>query len=169
MAHFKKSGGFKKPFQKRSFGDRPSFGGGKSFGGGGKDGQKEMHAATCSTCGTACEVPFRPAGDRPIYCRNCFGGKSEAPRGDFNRRDDKRSFEPRRQAPSFNAHNSQVPRPQGDVRIDELKRQIDAVHNKLDVVVKMIEKLSVPAAVTVEEAAPEAPVKKAVKAKKAKK
>ncbi|HWR44220.1 zinc-ribbon domain containing protein [Sporomusa sp.] len=34
--------------------------------------QREMHAVTCSECGKQTEVPFRPSGDRPVYCRDCF-------------------------------------------------------------------------------------------------
>ncbi len=34
---------------------------------------REMHAVTCSACGRETEVPFRPSGDRPVYCRDCFG------------------------------------------------------------------------------------------------
>ncbi|MBP2636665.1 MAG: CxxC-x17-CxxC domain protein [Firmicutes bacterium] len=33
---------------------------------------REMHAVTCSECGKETEVPFRPSGDRPVYCRDCF-------------------------------------------------------------------------------------------------
>jgi CxxC-x17-CxxC domain-containing protein len=32
-----------------------------------------MHAATCAECGVETEVPFRPSGERPVYCRDCFG------------------------------------------------------------------------------------------------
>ena len=35
-------------------------------------GPREMHKATCSECGKECEVPFKPSGDRPVYCRDCF-------------------------------------------------------------------------------------------------
>ena len=34
--------------------------------------QREMHEATCAACGTRTQVPFRPSGDRPVYCRDCF-------------------------------------------------------------------------------------------------
>jgi CxxC-x17-CxxC domain-containing protein len=53
------------------------YGGGGSYGGG-RDGgygsrpQREMHDVTCASCGTATQVPFKPSGDRPVYCRNCF-------------------------------------------------------------------------------------------------
>jgi CxxC-x17-CxxC domain-containing protein len=49
----------------------------------GRDNRKEdrqMHRATCSDCGKNCEVPFRPTGDKPIYCSNCFQ-REESPRG----------------------------------------------------------------------------------------
>ncbi|HMK46364.1 MAG TPA: CxxC-x17-CxxC domain-containing protein [Methanocella sp.] len=36
------------------------------------DGPREMHKATCSDCGKECEVPFKPAEDRPVYCRDCL-------------------------------------------------------------------------------------------------
>ncbi|MFA5881003.1 MAG: zinc-ribbon domain containing protein [Eubacteriales bacterium] len=34
--------------------------------------QREMHDATCAHCGVETQVPFRPSGDRPVYCRDCF-------------------------------------------------------------------------------------------------
>jgi len=49
-----------RPFR-RSFGNR-------RFGGG----PREMHKATCAECGKECEVPFKPRGDRPVYCKECF-------------------------------------------------------------------------------------------------
>lgn len=33
---------------------------------------RPMHKAVCADCGKNCEVPFRPSGDRPVYCKNCF-------------------------------------------------------------------------------------------------
>ena len=41
-------------------------------GGGGFGGPREMHPAVCSACGKQTEVPFKPSGDRPVYCRECF-------------------------------------------------------------------------------------------------
>jgi CxxC-x17-CxxC domain-containing protein len=43
-------------------------GGGGGFGGG----SREMHKATCEECKKECEVPFKPSGDRPVYCKDCF-------------------------------------------------------------------------------------------------
>lgn len=41
-------------------------------GGFGNRPQREMHNATCAACGVETQVPFRPSGDRPVYCRDCF-------------------------------------------------------------------------------------------------
>jgi CxxC-x17-CxxC domain-containing protein len=35
--------------------------------------RREMFKATCSDCGGVAELPFNPSGDRPVYCRDCFG------------------------------------------------------------------------------------------------
>ncbi len=44
-------------------------------GGGGFDRPaREMHPAVCAQCGTDTMVPFRPRGDRPVYCSDCFSG-----------------------------------------------------------------------------------------------
>ncbi|MAG59621.1 hypothetical protein CMO96_02415 [Candidatus Woesebacteria bacterium] len=54
-------------------------GGGNYRGGGGYRGRdserREMHKAVCNECGKTCEVPFRPTGEKPVYCSNCFEGK----------------------------------------------------------------------------------------------
>ena len=35
-------------------------------------GEREMHPAVCAQCGAETTVPFRPRGDRPVYCSDCF-------------------------------------------------------------------------------------------------
>lgn len=44
--------------------------------GGGRNGAappvRPMHAATCSDCGKECQVPFKPRGDKPVYCSDCY-------------------------------------------------------------------------------------------------
>lgn len=37
-----------------------------------------MHKATCSDCGKECEVPFRPTGERPVFCNDCFRNHRDA-------------------------------------------------------------------------------------------
>ncbi len=52
-------------------------GGRGGFGGGRDRGLVTMHQAICAQCGKSCEVPFRPTGDKPVYCNVCFGGRKE--------------------------------------------------------------------------------------------
>jgi len=33
---------------------------------------KELHSATCSQCKQTCEVPFKPAGNLPVFCSVCY-------------------------------------------------------------------------------------------------
>jgi len=55
--------------------------GGRSFGGRDRDSGRfgrgerrplEMHEVICAKCGKETEVPFKPTGDKPVYCRDCF-------------------------------------------------------------------------------------------------
>jgi CxxC-x17-CxxC domain-containing protein len=41
-------------------------------GGGFSSGPREMYPITCAECGNEAMVPFRPRGDRPVYCSDCF-------------------------------------------------------------------------------------------------
>ena len=54
------------------------------FGGGGFDrGPREMHSVVCAECGKDTTVPFKPRGDRPVYCSDCYsrqGGRSTSSR-----------------------------------------------------------------------------------------
>jgi len=62
------SGGFNRD---RGFGGRKKFGG--------RDGGRPaMHRATCSECGDNCELPFKPTGDRPVFCSDCFGKQNNS-------------------------------------------------------------------------------------------
>lgn len=46
------------------------------FASGGYDrGAREMFSATCATCGREAQVPFRPNGTKPVYCRECFASQ----------------------------------------------------------------------------------------------
>lgn len=33
---------------------------------------RELHEAVCSACGMTTQVPFKPSGMKPVYCRACF-------------------------------------------------------------------------------------------------
>jgi len=59
----------------RSSGGRGGYGRGGGGGGGRggfSSGPRQMFPATCAQCGQQTEVPFKPSGSRPVYCRECF-------------------------------------------------------------------------------------------------
>jgi CxxC-x17-CxxC domain-containing protein len=140
-----------------------------------------MHKAVCDECHKSCEVPFRPSGDKPIYCSDCFSSKRDdgdrAPRREFNDRPaPRREFNdrpaPRREfndrpAPSFN-------KPAAPAN-DDVKRQLSEMNSKLDRLINSIEKLAQPKTavaqvvakpvVKVAPAVVKAPIKKVVAAK----
>lgn len=97
--------GDKRGYGARSGAGGRSFGGGdRKFGGGGKfssgksGGRPFMYDAICSKCGKPCQLPFKPTGERPVFCSNCFdkqAGKTSARTGE-------RSFDrPKFGRPSF--------------------------------------------------------------------
>lgn len=44
----------------------------------GGGGPREMFEVTCSNCGNLAQVPFKPRGDRPVLCRDCFDKQRQA-------------------------------------------------------------------------------------------
>lgn len=39
---------------------------------------RPSYGAVCAECGVETTVPFRPRGDRPVYCRVCYTAKVPA-------------------------------------------------------------------------------------------
>jgi CxxC-x17-CxxC domain-containing protein len=35
-------------------------------------GPRQMFDTTCAKCGQETQVPFKPVGDRPVYCLQCY-------------------------------------------------------------------------------------------------
>ena len=50
--------------------------------GGSYGGERQMYPAVCAQCGKDTQVPFKPRGDRPVYCSDCYrsqqGGSSRS-------------------------------------------------------------------------------------------
>lgn len=57
--------------RKQSQSTRSGSGGGGG-GGYGERAPRSMYQATCSQCGGVAEVPFRPSGNKPVYCKDCY-------------------------------------------------------------------------------------------------
>jgi CxxC-x17-CxxC domain-containing protein len=129
------------------FGNKGGFraGGGKEFG------RPEMFEATCASCGKTCEVPFRPNGMKPVYCKDCFaangGGDSapaksydRGPRREFDRNDrgDHRDFN-RDSKPAYRTERAPAfSKPEGDKGLNDLRRQVEAMNTKLDSLVSIL-------------------------------
>ena len=47
---------------------------------------REMFTVTCSDCGTETQVPFKPDGERPVYCRDCYRKRKPARNNNFRNR-----------------------------------------------------------------------------------
>ena len=147
----------------RRFGDRNSA-------------RHSMHQAICSDCGRECEVPFRPTGDRPVYCSSCFekhGNTNPARSGEKNYQrsgfSDKKMF---KAVCDKCGKECEVPfRPTGDKPVycsncfdkggnasskgpDQVKQQLEALNNKLDKILKIL------APVALQESAPKPESKK---------
>ncbi|MFH1402092.1 MAG: CxxC-x17-CxxC domain-containing protein [Patescibacteria group bacterium] len=140
----KKFGG-QRDFGKRSFGGDDRHGGGdRSFGGnrggnrsfgGDRDRERsEMFSAVCSDCGKKCEVPFRPTGDKPVFCDDCFRNK----RGDSardNRDRGSRNFGERNK-PRF-VEKSSYQKDAGK-SVENYKVQFEILNAKLDKILKAV-------------------------------
>lgn len=71
-----RSSGSRSGGSNRSGGFNRSGGSNRSF----NNQPREMHKTICAGCNTECEVPFKPSGERPVYCRDCFAKNKPAPR-----------------------------------------------------------------------------------------
>ena len=38
----------------------------------GEGSERQLYTVNCSNCGVETQVPFKPSGIRPVYCRDCF-------------------------------------------------------------------------------------------------
>ena len=41
-----------------------------------KNTQREYYDVRCSECGANARVPFRPTGDKPVYCSECYKNRA---------------------------------------------------------------------------------------------
>ena len=151
MGNFGRPGGFA---GKRPYGGRPQ-------------GDREMFDAVCANCNRPTQVPFRPNGTKPVYCKECFADHTEgdrAPRRDFDRRDapPRRTFERRDFTPAAPAAAPRTVTP--DPRIDTLQRDVKTLTAKIDTLVDMLRARELKAVVA-KVVAPKVAKKKAPKKK----
>jgi CxxC-x17-CxxC domain-containing protein len=51
----------------------------RANGGDAGNGQRPNVEAVCAECGVTTTLPFRPRGDRPVFCRECFSARLATP------------------------------------------------------------------------------------------
>ncbi|MFA5763649.1 MAG: CxxC-x17-CxxC domain-containing protein [archaeon] len=62
---------------------------------------KKMYDVKCSECGKETTVPFKPDGQRPVFCKDCFRNK----RGNSAPRNGPRNFSDNRGPRNYPANN----------------------------------------------------------------
>lgn len=108
-----------------NFGGRPRRGGGGG-GRGGFSNRPQMHDAVCDNCGNDCKVPFRPSGDKPIFCSDCFEKKGGRDGGRDSGRD--------------RGDRGDRGMGGGDNGMGKLSANIEQLNNKLDVIIRLLSK-----------------------------
>jgi CxxC-x17-CxxC domain-containing protein len=115
--------------------NRGSRSGQRSFGRrdfGNSSGPRQMHRTICDSCGKDCEVPFRPSGEKPVYCSDCFEKNKDASEP---RRFDDRSF----RKPRFEDRDSRPPRfDNRDSKPSQNNEQFNALNAKLDKILSIL-------------------------------
>lgn len=152
----KRFGGQRSGFGKRDDGNRGGFGGGRDRG------QTTMHQAVCDQCHQPCEVPFRPTGDKPVYCNACFRNKRET----SDDRGGNRFANKSRDSYQTTARTDFVSAVGGGNN-NEIKKQLEALNVKMDRLIKVVEGMTKNKPLVVEEKVKE--VIKAIPVVKAKK
>ena len=103
---------FRGGYEKKEFGNRDRA-------------RSQMHEAVCSDCGKRCEVPFRPSGDKPVYCSQCFINHREPTSNSFERKGYER--------PRFQNKDRFVSQSN-----NQYKEQFEILNIKLDKILKVL-------------------------------
>lgn len=141
-----KSGGGR-DFNKRRFSERGS-------------GKPLMHKAICSRCGNECELPFKPSGDKPVFCSKCFQNNRSSDSRRPQRRDSGRSnfgdkrmyeavcdkcgnkcnvpFQPSGGKPVYCSKCFQDKNVRGGRDTEQYKEQFELLNTKLDKILELL-------------------------------
>ncbi len=121
---------------------------------------RPMHKTTCSKCGNECEVPFKPSGDKPVYCNTCFDKNRGSDSRRFDRRNSGKSnfsdrrmynvvcdkcganckvpFQPRGGKPVYCSQCFEGKNDRGGRNTEQYKEQFEVLNTKLDKILKML-------------------------------
>jgi len=100
----------------------------------------QLFKATCTTCGKPCEVPFRPDGQKPVLCRDCFASKNSSPSGNNNFKTGNREVQAR---PSYNSDSRsesfhKVASTNAGPDLAQLHKQVATIESKLNEVLALL-------------------------------
>ena len=101
---------------------------------GGRDSRRILlYDAVCDECGKDCKVPFKPSGEKPVYCSDCFEKKGGR---DSNRSRDRRDSSRR----NFGGRDSRKPSQNNisDRNISQLTEKIGVLNTKLDTIISLL-------------------------------
>lgn len=95
-----------------------------------------LHDAVCDECGKDCRVPFKPSGEKPVYCSDCFEKKGGR---DSNRARGREDYSRR----SFGGRDSRRPSQSNisDRGISQLTEKIGVLNTKLDTIINLLHRL----------------------------
>jgi CxxC-x17-CxxC domain-containing protein len=74
-------------------------------------GERTYTRVICAECNKECEIPFKPSGDRPVYCKECFSKRKKGNLFKANRdnRPEGRNFPQERHSGERQAEKRQEP------------------------------------------------------------
>ncbi len=96
----------------------------------GRSERPEMFRATCDECRKSCEVPFRPSGDKPVYCSNCFG-KGNGPSRDISSKSGGRSFDSNKGEGKHEAKHAEI-----NAKLDKILALLQHITPSKEIIIK---------------------------------
>lgn len=92
----------------------------------------QMYDAVCDDCGKDCRVPFKPSGDKPVYCSECFEKRDGRSAGRSNQGSGRgRDFSNR--SPGENLRNSV-----SDRTASRLVEEIAVLNSRLETIINLL-------------------------------
>lgn len=89
-----------------------------------RNSELEMTSAVCAKCGKSCEIPFKPTGKRPVYCRSCFTQTAPSEPGN-----ESRNFASRDRY----SNRSESRSGSSSEELDKINRKLDKIMRALDI------------------------------------